>query len=136
MKLVVDANVLFAVLIKEGKNEDLIFNHNFEIFAPNFLFEEFKKYKAFLLKKTEREESDFNKLLDILKKRIKTILDEDIKLLEEAKQISPDLNDVDYFALALKLNCPIWSNDKKLKEQNRVRIYSTEDLVNLDLRFI
>ena len=46
-----------------------------------------------------------------------------------AKEISPDSNDVLYFSLALKLNCAIWSNDKKLKQQNKIKIYSTEDLI-------
>ena len=33
-----------------------------------------------------------------------------------------------YFALALKLNCAIWSNDKKLKEQNKIQVCSTHEL--------
>lgn len=41
--------------------------------------------------------------------------------LSKAKEISPDPNDVDIFALALKLNCPIWSNDKELKKQNVIK---------------
>jgi predicted nucleic acid-binding protein len=48
--------------------------------------------------------------------------------LEMAEKISPDPDDFMYFALALKLKCPIWSNDKELKKQNKVIIYSTEDL--------
>ena len=76
---------------------------------------------------------------------IKQILDEiilrtNIKILpfaefeeyaEKAKQISPDPNDIHYFALALKLKCFIWSNDKKLKEQNVIKIYSTEEIMKL-----
>jgi len=52
--------------------------------------------------------------------------------LNEAEKISPDKDDVIYFALALKLNCAIWSNDKNLKEQNRIKIYSTSDLGKLN----
>lgn len=37
-----------------------------------------------------------------------------------------------YFALALKLKCPIWSNDKKLKEQNIITIYHTHELSKLN----
>ncbi|MBT5021736.1 hypothetical protein HOK51_08530 [Candidatus Woesearchaeota archaeon] len=51
--------------------------------------------------------------------------------MNSAKIICPDENDVDYFALALKLNCAIWSNDKKLKNQNSIIVYSTEELINL-----
>jgi len=35
--------------------------------------------------------------------------------IKKAEQISPDPDDVLYFATALKLNCGIWSNDKELK---------------------
>ncbi|MBI2152065.1 hypothetical protein HYU21_05030 [Candidatus Woesearchaeota archaeon] len=36
-----------------------------------------------------------------------------------------------YFALALKLNCALWSNDKKLREQSEVKVYNTYELVKL-----
>jgi len=49
--------------------------------------------------------------------------------LAEAKKLSPDPDDAAYFALALKLGIPIWSNDKKLTGQKQVRIYSTEELM-------
>ena len=83
-----------------------------------------------ILEKTEREEKDFDKFLGILKKKIKIIPNEEIELfIEEAKSICPDEKDIDYFALALKLKCGIWSNDKELKEQNKIKVYSTNDLI-------
>ena len=48
--------------------------------------------------------------------------------IEDAERISPDFFDAPYFALALKLECPIWSNDKKLKQQKRIEIFSTEEM--------
>jgi len=53
------------------------------------------------------------------------------KFVPEAEKISPDPNDTEYFALALKLKCCIWSNDKKLKNQNTVKVYSAEDLIRI-----
>jgi predicted nucleic acid-binding protein len=50
---------------------------------------------------------------------------------ETAKKICPDPKDAFYFAAALKLNCAIWSNDKELKNQNYVKVYSTSDLVKM-----
>ena len=130
MDLVIDANILFSILIKYGNNEDLLFQEDLHIFAPEFLFEEFEKYKSLILEKTEREEKDFDKFLGILKKKIKIIPNEEIELfIEEAKSICPDEKDIDYFALALKLKCGIWSNDKELKEQNKIKVYSTNDLI-------
>jgi len=51
--------------------------------------------------------------------------------ITEAEKISPDKKDSDYFALALKFDCAIWTNDKKLREQERVKIYSTEEINEL-----
>ena len=39
-------------------------------------------------------------------------VDECEKFFDEAKKISPDRDDVDYFTLALKFYVGIWSNDK------------------------
>ena len=110
----------------------MLFNNDIHLFAPEFIFEEFEKYRSFLLDKTQRTEQEFNHLLEILKKKIKTISNEETaKYLSDAIEISPDEKDADYFALALKLNCPLWSNDKKLKEQTNIEIYSTEDLLRM-----
>jgi predicted nucleic acid-binding protein len=69
MNLVVDANILFADLIRKGITEDLILLRKFKLFAPRFLFEIFSKYRDYILRKTDRPEWEFNALLDILRKR-------------------------------------------------------------------
>lgn len=132
MNLIIDANILFAALIKEGKTIEILLNPFFNIYAPEFLFEEFGRYKDELLKKTHRTEENFSEILEDLKEIINIIPKEDYNnKIKLGKEISPDENDFYYFALALKLSCAIWSNDKKLRKQNNVKIYSTEELVQL-----
>ena len=47
-------------------------------------------------------------------------------------QISPDPDDVEYLAVALSLDCAIWSKDRDLKEkQFRVVVVTTEELTKL-----
>ena len=59
-------------------------------------------------------------------------LEEFKKFWKEAKQISPDPDDVLYLAVALSLGCALWSNDKDLKEgQSRVLVVTTEELTKL-----
>ncbi len=58
MDLIVDANVLFAILIKKGKTEEIILEEDLHLFSPEFLFEEFEKYKDELLQKTKRTEKE------------------------------------------------------------------------------
>jgi predicted nucleic acid-binding protein len=132
MDLVVDANILFSVLIKSGETEKLIFEPTLNLFAPEFIFVEFEKYKEIIFKKTGRNKGELNKLINILKKRIKTISNEEIEIfIEKAVEICPDEGDVNYFALAIKLKCALWSNDKELKNQKHVIVYSTYDLINM-----
>ncbi|MBI3291783.1 MAG: hypothetical protein HYZ73_03100 [Elusimicrobia bacterium] len=50
--------------------------------------------------------------------------------LPEAKAFSPDPADTPYFALALHLETPIWSNDALLKEQDRVTVYTTQEVLD------
>lgn len=129
MNFVVDANILFSILIKKGKTEDIMFNEEVHVFAPEFIFEEFSKYTTMILEKTERRKEEFEELLNILKMKIKTVPNEETKkYLLEASRICPDKNDIEYFALALKLHCPIWSQDKELRQQSAIKIYSTEEL--------
>ena len=66
MDLVIDANVLFSVIIKRGKTEEIIFETDLHIFAPEFIFEEFDKYKEIIFGKTELTDEEFNDLMNKL----------------------------------------------------------------------
>ncbi len=131
MDLVVDANIIFAALIKESRTHELIFDERLHLFTTEFFFMEFNKHSEEIQEKTEKTEEELNRLLNILKKKIILLsLGELLPYLDEAEKISPDPNDVAYIALALKLKCAIWSQDRKLKEkQKKVPVYSTEDLI-------
>lgn len=132
MDLIVDANVLFAGLIKESMSFYLLFSDRLHLFTPEYIFTEFEKHKEEIIEKTERSTEEFFRLLEILKRRITFIpLEELTPYVKEAERITPDPKDMVYFALALKLKCAIWSNDKKLKEQDTVKVYSTEEVMEL-----
>jgi predicted nucleic acid-binding protein len=129
MPLVVDANVLFSAFIKNGKSAEVLANNAGELFAPEFILEEFYEHRKEILKKTKRSEEEFRILFFWIEDAINVVPKEEYQdSLELARRISPDPDDVPYLALALKLRIPIWSNDKKLKEQNEVRVYSTHEL--------
>ena len=130
MDLVVDDNVIFAALIKEDSFAyTLLFSDAFHIFTPEYIFTELEKHKDELLEKTERTTEEFFRLVETLKRRINIIpLEELVLYVEEAEKLTPDPDDMAYFALALKLNCAIWSNDKKLKEQDKIEVYNTHEL--------
>ncbi len=131
MDLIIDANILFSALIKKSGTSEILFKHT--LYAPKFIFVEFQKYEDELKNKTHRSKEEFNELFQIFERTIILIPEEEIEpFLIKAGKISPDSKDVLYVALALKLNCAIWSNDRQLKEkQNEVRVFSTMELINL-----
>jgi len=99
LKLVVDANVLL------------------KLYAPELALEELQKYKGLICKKSAISESDFEESIKLLK--ISVNFKNELffnKFLSKAKDVSPDIDDAAYFALALKLNSGIWSNENKLKK--------------------
>ena len=129
MDLVLDANILFAVLIKDSLSAELLFHEDLHLFAPEFLLEEFYKHKQEILNKTKRTERHFEEIFNVLKEIITLTPQEEFQeKINETKKISPDQNDVAYIALALKLKIPIWSNDKDLKKQNKILIYTTQEI--------
>lgn len=129
MDLVIDANVLFSALIKDSFAYNLLFSGSFHLFTPEYIFTELEKHKEELLRKTERTDAEFFRLVEILKRRIVIVpLEELVPYVDEAEKLTPDADDMAYFALALKLNCAIWSNDKKLKEQDKIKVYNTHEL--------
>lgn len=130
MKFTIDANPLFSALIKDGVTATVIVNEYIELSAPEFLFDEFLEHKEEILAKTKRSEQELNELIDNLKSIIHIVPKREFEpFIKEAKQLTSDEDDVPYLAVALKLNVPIWSNDKKLKCQHKVKVYSTEDIL-------
>ena len=135
MDLVIDANVLFSALIKDSFAYNLLFSGSFHLFTPEYIFTELENHKEEILNKTERTDEEFFRLLETLKRRVIIVpLEELIPYVKEAERLTPDPDDMAYLALALKLNCAIWTNDKKLKEQDQIKVYNTHELSKISGR--
>ncbi|MEK6968346.1 MAG: PIN domain-containing protein [Nanoarchaeota archaeon] len=132
MKFIIDANIVIAMLLKPGKTAELFFLDGMELYAPNLLFEELDQKKEVIVGRSSISEIELKKFFKILQEKINVIPEDEFKSrIKLADSFCPDPNDVSYFALALHLNYPIWSNDKELKNQNKVKVYSTHELVTL-----
>lgn len=132
MDLIVDANILFAALISKSTTAELLFKPKLKLHSPEFILEELSKYKGLILEKAKVEEKEFDEILKTFYKIINIVPEEEyLHYIKKAKILSPDENDVMYFALALRLRCAIWSNDKKLKEQDKIIVYNTKEILEL-----
>lgn len=120
-----------AALIKNSHTRHLLVLCGHKLHSPEYLIEELENNVDEILHKTELSKSMLIELFRqvIASAKVNIVPSEEYDAeMQAAKEVSPDINDAPYFALALKLGCPIWSNDKKLKEQDRVTVYSTEEL--------
>jgi len=133
MELVIDANILMSALIaSNGVTFDLIFDEKLRLFSPEFLFKEIEKHKDEIMFKSGLLESEFDFLFSILYSKIDVIQKKEFEsFIDKTKEITPDENDTEYLALAFKMNCSLWSNDKILKEQKYIHIVNTSELIKL-----
>jgi len=51
--------------------------------------------------------------------------------LDIAIRITPDPKDVDFVALALKLNAILWSNDRELKKIPVLEVLNTREIIEM-----
>lgn len=119
--VVVDTNLIFSDLIpKASKIMDVLFESSMLFYSPNYLITEIYTHKDKLLKGSKLTDSEFYLFFNGIIERIKFIPTEFIG--KESRQKAYDLcKDVDvkdtpFIALAIDLNIPIWTGDKKLKE--------------------
>jgi predicted nucleic acid-binding protein len=132
VKLVIDANILLAALIKKATTRDLLLKEELQLYAPDVLIEEFFDNTYLIAKKTNTRQEELAELLqELLTLSHVTVIPKKgfISFVKKAKSICPDKDDVPYFAIALYLRCPIWSNDKRLKEQTEIKIYTTKEVL-------
>ena len=120
MKLVVDAEVIFASLIARGFTLQLVkvlSDLDIELLSPEYVFEEINKRKDKILKFSGLNDIQFHFVINIIFENIKTVkIEEYVEYMEEAKNLAPHERDIPYFALALAKNCAIWSNEKAFKK--------------------
>ena len=134
MLVVIDANELFSLLIKGSKlSKEIFLSKNIELIAPEFILEEFTNNKSELLSKAHRTETEFSEVLSVFKNRIKLISEQEFReFIPKALRLFPEhTKDVQYLALALKLDCSIWSEEKLLKKQSSIKVLNTNELFDL-----
>lgn len=131
MKFVVDTNVLFTFFWPSSFTKGLLVDQDLEFFAPELALLEINEHREEILKKTGIPSKEFEVLRRDLGIFVEFVpLEEYSEFLQRASSI-PDKDDVDFVALALKLDLPIWSNDEYLKRQSMVKVLSTRELLEL-----
>lgn len=135
MRLVVDANIIIAALLKNSTVRKIILAHYFELITISFAKEEISSNITELSKKASMNPTLFHSFLSKLLEHIIILEDAVVKSKkQEAEELMKkiDWSDAPYLALALSVqNDGIWSDDEHFTKQTKVPVFTTKDLVNL-----
>lgn len=132
MMLVVDTNVLFSFFWEGSATRKILMSQWLELFSPEYGLEEINNHMDEIIEKAKISKKRFISLRRELAGFVRFVPVEDYKgMLKAALNVSPDSADVDFFALALMVEAPLWSNDRLLKAQRRVLVVSTDELIEM-----
>jgi len=128
MKLVSDANIAFSLLKKDSFTRKLAKEHSLELYSHKFILEELEEHSEELCELLNISNDKFERIKEILSKLVNLKVKVSPQYLNWAKSLISDSDDAPYLALALKLNCPIWSEDPHFKEQSVREVFKTKEL--------
>lgn len=131
MKVIIDTNKIISSLIRDGISRKILFNKNFEFFTPDYSISEIQEHKVEIVGKTHFNDGEFEILLSLIFERISIISGEEYgPFFEESKELISDSDDVPFIAAPLAIKADgIWSDDSHFLEQNKIKIFKTEDMM-------
>ena len=132
MELVINTNIVFSALVRDSLTRFLICNPTLVLYAPETMISELEKHEEEILKRSGLSKDGWGKLTSILFSNVRLVSKEKIApFLKKALEFSPDPEDAPFFALCLFKGISLWSNDKALKRQSMVKVFSTEEIINI-----
>ena len=103
-----------------------------ETYVPEFFFSELMNYEEMILKKSNMDKDEYRILIDLLFMDVNIISKEIFfEELEKAKVIMEDIDPDDsaFLALAMKMECDLWSDDGDFEGQSEVKVWKTSQII-------
>ncbi len=118
--VVVDTNLLFSSLLPTTSAiRDMLIEAKYHFYAPNYIIGELFRHKEKIVKYTKLDENEFYTYFSLVTESVTFIPLDFISLPNRQKAYDLcngiDIKDTAFVALALELNAPLWTGDKKLK---------------------
>ena len=133
MRIVVDTNRILSALLKEGTDRKIISSQNIDFFSLGYALDEIENHMDYIIGKSGLPKENVDTLLNLIMEKIDIVPHEEIEAkMNEAMEIIEkiDQKDAPILACALAIqNDGIWSEDKHLHKQKRVKAWHSEDLL-------
>ena len=129
MILVIDANPFIAGFLRNSTSRQIILSDKVILYSPEWLTDEFERNEEELMEKFS-DSTKFFETKKMLFTFVRIVPQKEYSIhMEDASKLTKHTKDISYFSLALSLNCSIWSDEKSFKQQSKVEVYSTPDLL-------
>ncbi len=124
MKIVIDSNRIIAALIKESTTRKIIFDKNFEFFAPEQIRHEINEHRNEIISKISVAQDEFDLLESIIFSFIKIIQQKEYsKVIDKLRSEIDDINDLPFLAVCLLINAEgIWTHDPHFLKQRKCNV--------------
>lgn len=133
MKIIVDSNRVISSLIKNSTTREILFNKEFQLFAPENIKSEIEKYKEEIIRKSSLSLEEFEVLFSLVIENVIIVPKEKYeRYLNELRDTIKDPDDVAYLAVCSLINADgIWSHDPHFKEQDKVKVFTNIDMLKI-----
>lgn len=133
MILIVDTNILISALIKDAATRRLVVEIDADLYTPETTLKEILKHTGLIQRKSGLPKKDLTALIDTLLSYLSVVPERDLAdHLPQATKLLGQFDPDDAVFLAAALSRPdsaIWSNDADLKQQHKVPVYTTQELI-------
>ncbi len=130
MKFVLDSNILFTYFWENALIHKI--KGSIDCYAPEFALQEIEEHKQEIKEKAKLSEELYQQKKNKLKEEVCFISTEKYKVsMKKAEKSCPDKDDIDFVALAIHMNCPLWTNDARLKQVISLKVFSTKELIGI-----
>ena len=132
MRLVVDTNIFIAAILKNGACRHILLDNKHEFVCIQQSTHEIENHIQELSKKSKLAPPKLRLIFSRLIKHTYKIQPKDFEqYYDSAYELMQhhDPDDAMFVAAALATNATIWSDDKHLKKQSLVKVYTTKELL-------
>jgi predicted nucleic acid-binding protein len=134
MKLVVDANIIFAALLKDAETRKILLFPEYYYLTPDFIKIEIENHKDEIIERLNISRRIVDELLSMIFSNIKLVeYDKYEKRIDKAYNAMKNIDEDDTPLIALCLSIPndgIWTEDRHFQKQNLVKIWKTRDIID------
>ena len=132
MRLMLDANILFAALLRDGTARRLLLEGDLDLHTPEWIWDEMTRNRAWLVAKSGANLASLELLTGLLRDAVHDVpaAVTDRFLDQALRQVGPrNSADAPYVATALALDATLWTQDKTLAKSSKITVVTTAELV-------